>query len=250
MIDGVDAVGAHRGEHLEVAAGLGGRVGRARPQGVVLARGVARLDVAVDLVGRDVDEAAAAVADPLEQEVRAEDVGLDEVAGLHDRAVDVRLGGEVDDRVAALGRARDRIGVADRAVHEAVALVVGDVGQVGRVAGVRERVEVHDLDVVMAPQQPPHEMRADEPAAAGHEDPSHVPSALARAARQSRSPSLQCGSRGASAWTVRRIEQAGRGAGRCSSLERDRLDARGEPASSMIALAKPCQLVEPPPARW
>ena len=62
-------------------------------------------------------------------------------------------------------------------------------------------------------------MRADEPAAAGHEDASHVPSALARAARQSRSPSLQCGSRGASACTVRRIEQAGRGAGRCSSLE-------------------------------
>ena len=159
------------------------------------------------------------VADPLQQEVRAEDVGLDEVAGLHDGAVDVRLGGEVDDRLAALGRTRDGIGVADRAVHEAVALAVGDLGQVRGIAGVRERVEVDDLDVVVASEQAPHEMRADEPAAAGHEDASHGSSALARAARQSRSPSLQCGSRGASACTVRRIEQAGRGAGRCSSLE-------------------------------
>ena len=42
----------------------------------------------------------------LEQHVGAVDVGLDEVAGLLDRAVDVGLGGEVDDRVAALDRAR------------------------------------------------------------------------------------------------------------------------------------------------
>ncbi len=71
---------------------------------------------------------------------------VDELVARVDRAVDVGLGREVDDRVAAIGRVRDRVPIGDRAVHEAVARIVGDVRQVARVARVGERVEVHDLE--------------------------------------------------------------------------------------------------------
>ena len=53
------------------------------------------------------------VARGLEQHVGAEDVGLDELARRLDRAVDVRLGGEVDDRVAALDAVGDGVAVGD-----------------------------------------------------------------------------------------------------------------------------------------
>ena len=58
------------------------------------------------------------VARVLEQDLRAGDVRLDEVGRPEDRAVDVRLGGEVDDRVAARGRLGDGLGVADVADDE------------------------------------------------------------------------------------------------------------------------------------
>ena len=60
-------------------------------------------EVAVDLVGRDLDEARAGAAHLLEQHLRAEELGPAEVRRAEDRAVDVGLGGEVDDRVAAVG---------------------------------------------------------------------------------------------------------------------------------------------------
>ena len=71
----------------------------------------------------------------------------------------MRLGGEVDDRVAAVRGARDCVRLRD------VALVELDVcRQVRAVAGVRELVE--DDDVLAGPQQSLHEVRADETRAA------------------------------------------------------------------------------------
>ena len=99
--------------------------------------------------------------------MRAEDVGADEVLRAADGAVDVRLGGEVDDGVGAAQRLADDGGVADVAVHEGVAGVVLDVAQVLEVAGVGELVEVHDLDVVVPGEHVAHEVGADEPGAAG-----------------------------------------------------------------------------------
>ena len=68
--------------------------------------------------------ADAGVAGGLEQDEGAEDVGLDELAGGLDRAVDVGLGGEVDDRVAAVERRRDRVAVGDVGDDQLEALVV------------------------------------------------------------------------------------------------------------------------------
>ena len=160
---GANTVGADVGEHLQVAAGLGGAVGARGPQRIVLERPAARLEVAVDLVGRDLDVAGVVRPRPLEQAHRSEHVRVDELLRAEDRAVDVGLGGEVDDRVAAGSGARDRVRIGDVALDE----LVLDAFEVRRVAGVRELVE--DDDVGAALREPPHEVRADEPGATGDE---------------------------------------------------------------------------------
>ena len=76
----------------------------------------------------------------------AERVGVDERVGLGDRAVDVRLGGEVDDRVDALDRVGDGGRVLDGAVHEPDVEVL----EVLAPARVGELVEDGDLVAVVA----------------------------------------------------------------------------------------------------
>src|SRR6185503_10514772 len=75
----VDAVRADVGEHLQVAARLGGAVRARRTQRVALERASTRLEVAVHLVRRDLDEARAVLARPLEEGYRPEDVRVDEL---------------------------------------------------------------------------------------------------------------------------------------------------------------------------
>ena len=121
-----------------------------------LHRPTAGLEVAVDLVGRDLDVARAVRARPLEQGHRPEHVGVHELLRAEDRAVDVGLGGEVDDRVAAVSRPRDGFGVGDVADDElcAGAVEIGGVPRVGQL--------VEDDDLVTACDEPLHEVRADE----------------------------------------------------------------------------------------
>ena len=106
--------------------------------------------------------------------MRAEDVGVQERLGLRYRAVDVRLGGEVHDRLHAAStldsRAHGR-SVADVALHEAVARVVGDGEQVLEVAGVGELVETDDLPVLVLDKHVPDKGGADKPGAAADEKP-------------------------------------------------------------------------------
>ena len=88
-------------------------------------------------------------------------MGADERVGLGDRAIDVRLGGEVDHRVDAVDRLGDRVGVLDRAVHEGVL----DVLEVLAPPGVGQLVEDDDLVAAVAHAHA-HEVRADEAGAA------------------------------------------------------------------------------------
>ncbi len=99
---------------------------------------------------------------------------MQERLGLGDRAVDVRLGGEVHDRVDAAGRVDGGVhglAIADVAAHERVARVILDGLQVVGIARVRELVEAHDLELRIAREHPPHEVRADEPRPAADEQP-------------------------------------------------------------------------------
>ncbi len=90
-------------------------------------------------------------------------VGGDERVRLGDRAVDVRLGGEVDDRVAALDRVGDRGGVLDAADHEA------DVEVLQVLAPARVGQLVEDGDLVALGEPDADEVGADEAGAAADE---------------------------------------------------------------------------------
>ncbi len=72
--------------------------------------------------------------------------------GTEDRAVDVRLGGEVDDRGTAFSGLRDRFRVGDVASDE---LVIDSV-EVRRVPRVRELVEDDHVDATLG--EPAHEV--------------------------------------------------------------------------------------------
>ena len=144
-----------------------------------------RGEVAVDLVGRDLDEARAGAAHLLEQHLRAEELGPPEVGRAEDRAVDVGLGGEVDDRVAAVGCLGDRGRVADVARDE---LDPGAV-EVRRVARVGQLVE--HAHVVARGLEPLGEVGADEAGPAGDEHAHRVEgyvTARSRAPSRSASP--------------------------------------------------------------
>ena len=101
---------------------------------------------------------------------------LDEGRRFEEGAVDVALGGEVDDGVDAGDELGDEVGVADVALDEAVALGerrAVDVAQVVEVAGVGQLVEVDDLVVVVRRQEMADEVAADEAGAARDQDLPH-----------------------------------------------------------------------------
>jgi hypothetical protein len=93
-------------------------------------------------------------------------VRADELAGGVDRAIDMRLGCEVvDHRRPDLAQdLSDVITIADVALGEAVARVVGDDGQVVEVARVGQPIEDDDLGLGLCLQQVVNEVRTDETA--------------------------------------------------------------------------------------
>ena len=86
----------------------------------------------------------------------------------------MRLGREIDDRPGAMfvEQPGDQLAVADVAVHEVVATVVGDRVQRIEVAGVGQLVEIDDRALFLG-QPLAHEATADEAGAAGNQDCVH-----------------------------------------------------------------------------
>src|SRR5215211_1287618 len=161
---GLDTEGAHVGEHLQVAAGFRGRVRARRAQWIVLLGSGPGGNIPVDLVRRHLDEARARIARPFDEHVRPDDVRAKEVAGRENRTVDVRLGGEVDDCVAAFPRSGYGHGVGDVTMDEHVV----DPLEIRKVARIGELVENDHL--VPAGDESLHEVASDEAATACHED--------------------------------------------------------------------------------
>ena len=100
----------------------------------------------------------------------ADDSGPKECLRIEDRAIDVALGGDVEDGVRLRGQRTDRVGIGDVALDE---------GEPGRLLGVRldgrevrpvarigELVEDRDSGAVATGQDAPDELAADEPGAA------------------------------------------------------------------------------------
>ena len=183
----------HRRPHAEAAdpradqvvgAGLGRGVGGGRVVGRVLgeALGVVELEVAVDLVGRDVVQALVVLPHRLEDRVGPEDVGLDERARVVERVVVVRLGRVVDDRVVGRHQRVDDVLVGDVADHQ-LHPVLGQTREGFLRGGVGQLVEHRDRQVGVV-DEVVHEVRPDEPRAPGHEKAFHA--AESRGARRSR----------------------------------------------------------------
>ena len=169
----VARVGAMEGADQEIATGLRCRVRGGRLERRALGER-AGLDRAVDLVSRDLEVADSGRSSGVEEHEGAEDIGLDEIARRLDRSVDVRLSGEVDDRVDPIERGRDGIAVGDVPLDEVDAVAIDSV-EVLPAAGIGELVEdPHRLArVVVEPQADVG--RADEPGPSGHKD--HWPAA-------------------------------------------------------------------------
>ena len=121
---GAEAVLLDVGLHLKVGAGLRGSGRSRRPVG---------------LGGRNLDVADPGDAGELEQDVRAVDVRDDEAARREAGRVEVRLGSEVDDRLAAVGRSRG----GDRVRHVALHELVRDAFEPREAPEIRQAVE-HD----------------------------------------------------------------------------------------------------------
>jgi hypothetical protein len=161
--DGLDAVRVRVGGHEQVPSCLGGRVRGGRVERRALGER-ALGDRAVDLVRRDLEVAGdAALADGVEQHAGADHVGAGEGVLVGDRAVHVRLGGEVDDRVDALGQLQHEVAILDRA-HDQLDVV----GQVLAPAGVGQLVEHNHVVLVLDEVDIG---RADEAGGAGDEQP-------------------------------------------------------------------------------
>jgi len=75
---------------------------------------------------------------------------------------------------AAVRQGAHEAGVAHIAAHEAIARLTGQLGQVGRVTGVGEQVDVQHLNVAVGGKQAPHQRRADESHTARDQDASHM----------------------------------------------------------------------------
>ena len=170
----------------------------------------------------------------------------DELGGAEDRAVDVRLGGEVDDRVAArAGRSRPRRRRRCRRRRARTSTPV----EVRRVAGVGELVE-HDHArrrprasrlTKCEPMKPAPPVTRTAHAHA-RAQVRRATAEIAAAGRGTRAgPSRQCGSCGASSRSLRSTEYAGRGAGRPSSAVEIGRTRQSSPASSKIASANSAQ---------
>ena len=106
----------------------------------------------------------------IQQPERAGDIRLDERFGRVDRAVHMRLGGEIQNGVDVMLReeSRNQSLVANVTLLKNIARVGGEIGEVGRVARVGEQVEIDEfLERRACFGKPlPDEIAADEAAAA------------------------------------------------------------------------------------
>jgi hypothetical protein len=91
--------------------------------------------------------------------------------GALDGPVDMAFGGKIDDGTRPVfgNQGGDRPGIGDVALHQAVARIVAQCGQIVRVAGVGQGVQGHH-GLVAARQPVEYEVGADETGSAGDQD--------------------------------------------------------------------------------
>src|SRR5262245_14501624 len=109
----------------------------------------------------------------VEQDLGTNDVGADERPGVHDAAINMALGGKVDDGMDAGHGGGDGCGIGDVAFDETIARMPSQIGKVDRVASVGESVEIDDAEVRVFFQDIANKIATDEATTAGNEQGRH-----------------------------------------------------------------------------
>ena len=163
------------GAHEEVAARLGRGIGTVRLETVLLVRFPFR-EGTVDLICRHMDKPFDPTgAGRFKERRRAEDVRLQEFVGTGDRTVNMRFGREMDDRIDPRHDFRDEFFVADIALHEGIAGVLGEISQVLGIPGIAKLVQVDNRIPRTFFHDKADEIGTDEAAPARNEKPFHLP---------------------------------------------------------------------------
>jgi hypothetical protein len=142
---------------------LARRIRRTRIQRRGLRELPRRPERAVHFVRRDLDEPLhAMLARRFEEHLGADDVGVNEIRRIGNAAVDMRLGGEVHDRVELVpGKDRlDRLAIGNVLLKKLVSLrmLLGDTGKVRRVTRVAEHIHVRDELRLVVLEHEPHKI--------------------------------------------------------------------------------------------
>jgi len=175
------AIGMVPGPDKMVTRGLGGRVGALGIVGGVLKKIPVVPEAAEDLVCRDVVEERAFLAAPvrtggLEEGEGPVDIGGDKITGPVDRAVDVGLGGKVDNAVHIIfghdfvyGIALPDVGTLEDVALGSVGLF--DVTEREGVAGIGQGIDIDDPSgKLLFVENVADEVPSDKTGATGHHD--------------------------------------------------------------------------------
>ena len=169
------------GPNEVIGRGLRRRVRRVRRVARLFGEQARRPERSEYLVGRDVHEAEGLLVGPFERPVKvprgiehfegARHVGANELARPVDRAVDVRLGSEVEHRRWAKARKEraNEVAIADVAVNELVSRRTRDGREIVEISRVRQSVENDDRSVAVLPTEVMDEVGANEAGASSDE---------------------------------------------------------------------------------
>jgi hypothetical protein len=168
------AEGFVAGQRDQVGPGFARGIGRARLDRRLLGEPPRFTERPVHFVGRDLDKPLDAVAPgAIEQDTGPNHIGVDEILGIVDAAVDVRFSGEIHDRVKRLaGHERVHlVGVRDIGFEKIVtlAMFLGDSVQVREISGVREDIDISHRSRLVMFQNIPNKVAPDEATATGHQ---------------------------------------------------------------------------------
>ena len=168
------AVGARVGADEMVGGRFGGRIGGIGAVGRVFVESAALSERAVDLIGGDMVEMdVGKFPDGLEEREGPLDIRFDKREGRSDASIDVRLCGEMDDRVDLFFKELFDEGlIADISLDEPIPGMLVESGQILKVGRIGEKIEVEDAAAEgRGAKEMADEGRSDESRPAGYEEP-------------------------------------------------------------------------------
>jgi hypothetical protein len=112
--------------------------------------------MAVDLIGTDLEQSQAIGSGGIQQGHDADHVRPGKCPGIEQRAINVRFGGEVDNRVDIPSDLPDQISIGNVALNKAEPSIVAHVVQVRQIPGVGQQVEAKDFVEGLFMQHVPH----------------------------------------------------------------------------------------------